>query len=109
MRQSDLKNALEAHNLKEIILNKHGCQGPETFRRNNTNIPIDGIWATPNITVEACGYFSYNSVFANTDHRCLWADISYVNAFGHNKPIIVKPITRRLQCKDPCIVTNYVK
>jgi hypothetical protein len=43
MRRSDLKDALELCSLKEIILNKHGLDGPETFRRNNTKTPIDGI------------------------------------------------------------------
>ena len=84
MRQSDLKSALEFCSLKEVIIKTHGPNGPATFRRNNTKTPIDGIWISPSIEVQACGYFDYDSVFANTDHRCLWADVSFVNAFGHN-------------------------
>ncbi len=109
MRRSDLKDALEACSLKEIILEKHGLQGPETFRRNNTKTPIDGLWASSNISIRGCGYFSYDDVFINTDNRCLWVDTSFVEAFGHNEPIISKPSTRQLHCKDPRIVSNYVK
>jgi hypothetical protein len=43
MRQSDLKSTLELCTLKEAILAKHGPQGPETFRRNNSKTPIDGM------------------------------------------------------------------
>ncbi len=109
MRQSDSKSALEFYSLKEVFLKTHGLNGPATFRRNNTKTPIDGIWVSPSIEVQACGYFDYDSVFVNTDHRCLWADISFVNAFGHNMPVIVRPAARRLHCKDPCIMANYVK
>lgn len=107
MRRGDLKDALESCSLKEIILEKHRLQDPETFKRNNTKTPIDRIQASPTI-VKSCVYFSYNAVFINTDHHCLWGNISYVNAFGHNKPIMIKPSTLRLHCKDPRIISNYI-
>lgn len=94
MRKSDLQSALESCTLTEAISAKHGLQGPETFRRNNTKTPIDGIWISPNISIQACGYFDYDAVFANTDHRCLWVDISYVNAFGHTMLVISRPSSR---------------
>ncbi len=109
MRQGDLKSALELCTLKEVILKRHGLNGPATFRRNNTKTPIDGIWTSPSIEIKACGYFDFDDVFPNTDHRCLWADISFSNAFGHNMPTIVCPIAHRLHCKDPHIMSNYVK
>ncbi len=77
MHQGDLRLALESCSLKEAILNKHGVNGPATFQRNNTRTPIDGIWVSPNVEVKACRYFAYDSVFINTDHRCLWADIFF--------------------------------
>jgi hypothetical protein len=109
MRKGDRKEALELCTLKEIILDKHGMKGPETFRRNNTKTPIDGIWASPNIAVRSCGYFAYDDAFINTDHQCIWADISYINAFGHNKPLMMRPSSRRLHCKDPRIISNYIR
>ncbi len=109
MKNSDLKMALENLTLNEVLLKKHGLNGPSTFRRNNSKHPIDGIWASPNICLKAGGYFAYDDVFLNTDHRCLWLDISFENAFGHNMPAIIRPQARRLHCKDPRLVANYVK
>lgn len=48
-------------------------------------------------------------LFLSIQTTALWEDISYVNAFGHNKPLIIKPSTQRLHCKYPCKVSNYVK
>ncbi len=45
----------------------------------------------------------------NTDHHYLWVDISFINAFGHSMPAIVRPAAHRLPCKDPRIVANFVK
>ncbi len=109
MKQSDLRNTLSSLTLKEVILDKHGLQGPSTFRRNNTKNPIDGIWATPSINISAGGYFDYDELILNTDHRCLWIDISYITAFGHTMPAIIKPSARRLHCRDPRLVDNYVR
>jgi hypothetical protein len=51
---------------------------------------------------------AYDSITLS-EHRCLWVDISYTNAFGHNMPLIQHPITRRLHCKDPRVVANYIR
>jgi hypothetical protein len=109
MRCSDLKEKLTTCHLREVLLQKHGPHGPSTYRRNNQRIPIDGIWTSPNITISAGGYFAYDEVFLNTDHRCLWIDITYIQAFGHTMPAIVKPSARRLHCRDPRIVNNFTR
>ncbi len=108
MKRSDLQKVLESCQLREVILEKHGVHGPSTYRRNNTNTPIDGIWATPGIVIQEGGYFEYDPVFINTDHRCLWIYISFISAFGHNMPHIIRPSARRLHCRDPRLVKNYV-
>lgn len=107
-KQSHLKASLELCTLHKVILAKHGRQGLSTFRQNNTRNPIDGIRASPNIMIQAGGYFTYDSVFMKTDHRCLWIDISYTTAFWHNMPSVFKPSVRRLHCKDPRPIVNYV-
>jgi hypothetical protein len=60
MKNSDLKTALENLALTEVLLKKHGLNGPSTFRRNNSKHPIDGIWASPNICLNAGGNAHYN-------------------------------------------------
>ena len=80
-----------------------------TYRRNTKNVPIDGIWISPNLEIKAGGYFAFDEVFQGTDHRTLWVDITYNMAFGHNMAPLVKPQARRLQCKDPRLVDNYIR
>jgi hypothetical protein len=36
-------------------------------------------------------------------------EISYVNAFGHTMPAIVRPSMRRLTLKNPRCIANYIK
>jgi len=86
MKNSDLKLALEQINMKEAILQRHGSHGPATHKRNSTSTPIDGIWITPGITIERGGYFPYDEVVMNTDHRCLWIDVPFSSVFGNDLP-----------------------
>ncbi len=107
MKSSDLTVAFSNCMLREVLLEKYGCNGPSTFIRNTTRTPIDGIWATPGIDIKMGGYFAYEEVFSGTDHRCLWIDLSFPTAFGHNMPPIIRPQMRRLHCGDPRLVDNF--
>jgi hypothetical protein len=107
MKSGDLASAFSNCSLREVLLDKYGLQGPSTFIRNTTHTPIDGIWATPGIDILAGGYFAYDKVFPGTDHRCLWIDLSFATAFGHNMPPVVRPQMRRLHCRDPHLGDNF--
>ena len=107
MISSNLAIAFSSCSIREVLLEKYGINGPSTFIRNKTRTPIDGIWASPGIDILAGGYFTYDEVISGTDHRCLWIDLSFANAFGHNMPPIVWPHMRRLHCKDPHLVDNF--
>jgi len=107
MRCSDLSRALTQCDLREVIMERHGTNGPSTFRRNNTETPIDGIWASRGIYIQKGGYFEYDAVFLNTDHRCLWIDISFETAFGYNMSELKRLAPKRLHCRDPRLVENY--
>ncbi len=50
----------------------------------------------------------YDQFLLNADHRCLWIDITYQQAFGHNMVAIPHSNTRCITCRDPRIVQNYV-
>jgi hypothetical protein len=45
----------------------------------------------------------------NTDHRCLWIDVSYITAFGHVMPALLRPKACQLHSKDLRVVANYVQ
>jgi hypothetical protein len=55
------------------------------------------------------GYLPYEAVITSTNHCCLWIDISFESKFGHNMPSIIWASMRRLQCKDPRTVKNFIK
>ncbi len=107
MHQGDVHQFLAWMQLHEAIMNKHGCITPSTYRHNNSNAPTDGIWVTPGVEVQVCGYSDFDEVFPGTDHRTLWMDLTFTVAFRHNMPPIIKPLARRLQCSNPCSVDNY--
>jgi hypothetical protein len=70
-----------------------------TFSRNLNNIPIDGIFATPAVSLQAGGYFGFGEG-PGLDHRCLWMDVSFQSAFGHSPPPMGQHKARRLTCED---------
>jgi hypothetical protein len=109
MRDSPLATALKNCSLTEVLLHRHGISGPSTFRRNQTRTPIDGIWASPGISILAGGYLDFDQLLTGADHRTLWIDVSLINAFRHVMPAIAKPKARRLHCRDPRVVHNYVR
>jgi len=69
MRHSPLALALSKCSLSEIILGKHGLEGPSTYQRNQTRTPIDGIWASPRTSMLAGGYLDYEQIFLAADHK----------------------------------------
>jgi hypothetical protein len=104
MRHGYLHPALSSCQLRECILERHGNKAVSTYKRNTKNVPIDGIWISPSLEIQAGGYFEFDEVFQGTDHRTIWVDFSYNMAFGHNMAPIIKPQLRRLQCKDPRLI-----
>jgi hypothetical protein len=109
MRDSPLAKMLAAYNLKEAILSKHGINCPATCKRNNSCTPIHSIWTSNEMGIKASRYLAYDTFMEGFDHRCLWLDITFKTAFGHNMYAMQRPQTRRLHCRDPRIVLNYVK
>jgi hypothetical protein len=109
MRASATSSALTHLTLQEVLLERHGRQAPSTYRRNSSNTPIDGIWMSPGLSILRGGYLSFDQLFLGTDHRGIWVDVSFVTAFGHTMPPIVKPKARRLTCQDPRLVENFTR
>jgi hypothetical protein len=107
MKNSDLSKALSQFSLQEAIIGRHGNNGPATQKRNYTSSPIDGIWLSPGLEILKGGYFEYDAVIPS-DHRCLWIDLTFINAFGHNMPPIHRKQAHRLHCRDLRLVQNYV-
>jgi hypothetical protein len=109
MRSGKVYEAFHNCNLHEATIHRHGTTTPSTYIRNTNMVPIDGIWCNPSLSISAGGYCEFDQVFFNTDHRTVWIEISYVQAFGHRMPAIMRPQARRLKCKDPRCVDNFIR
>lgn len=88
--------------LVEIFLQQHGTGGPSTYNRGSH--PIDGIYVSMTLQGIRCRYDEFV-----LDQRLRWAEIPLSIALGHNVPPSVKPKARRLKCKDPRVVSRYLK
>jgi exonuclease III len=106
MKNSDLSKSLSQLSLSEAILGRHGNDGLATHKRSSTGTPIDGIWFSPGLEIQKGGYLEYDAML-QSDHQCLWVDLSFQNAFGHNMAPIHKNQARRLHFRDPRLVQNY--
>ena len=96
-----------AADMKEIILNTHTAKSPPATCDKNTNRePIDGIFTTANIRLQAGGYSAFSSG-CPSDHRYLWIDVSFQDVFGHKSPPLVSPPIRRLNNRNPKLVERY--
>ena len=90
--------------MREILLERHGISPPNTH--NHGRLPIDGIFATPAITIIKGGYHGFGDAIPG-NHRCLWFDISFANVFGHDLPQRVRAKARRLKMHDPRTSSNF--
>jgi exonuclease III len=96
------------HNMRNLIFDRHDpTNAPTTYYRTRSNRIVDGMWATPNIIADRCGYLEPGDFPGN--HSLVWADISYVSALGHNPPNPLIPSRRRLQLWNRKCTRKYIK
>jgi hypothetical protein len=107
VRGGDTARIFAEMDMREVILEAHHDKSPPATCDKNTNRePIDGIFATPGIRIVAGGYSAFNSG-CPSDHRYLWIDIPYEDAFGYAAPPLFPPSARRLKSKDLMMVQRY--
>jgi hypothetical protein len=107
VRTGETAEFFRACGMKEAILDRHREQSPPaTYNRNQSRQPIDGLWVTPGLTAVAAGYEAFGKG-CPSDHRALWADFTYEDAFGHSPPPLTSPDARRLRAEDPRLADRY--
>ena len=94
--------------LRELILERHGTNGPATTRSNTSQQAIDGIWATHGINISTGGYLPFHNG-PKSDHRILWIKVPMITAFGGYSPPTRVPAERRLRLHHPRIQNKYTK
>ena len=107
IRTGRTQEFFRALGMKEAILARHAERSPPaTYNRNNSREPIDGIFVTPGLKAVAAGYEAFGEG-CPSDHRALWADFTYEDAFGHSPPPLIAPTARRLRSEDPRLSARY--
>jgi hypothetical protein len=109
IRTSATAEFFQTLGLRDAILDKHSqWSPPATHNRNNQRQPIDGLFVTPGLQALAAGYSGFGAG-CPSDHRVLWADFTYTDAFGLSSTPLVSPGAQRLNTKNPRLVEKYVQ
>ena len=87
----------EERHMYPVITGTHGINGPATY--NKGSYPIDEIFATPTLSIHACGYLEHG--LNNSDHRPIWIELDKEEILGTIPPPLIKSQARRLQMRDP--------
>jgi hypothetical protein len=69
--------------------------------------PIDGVWATSDITVSNAAIMPAG--YGIGDHRLFMINFSMMDIIGKSPPRIVRPASRRLNTKIPRVVAEYAR
>ena len=95
------------HHMTNVINEMHPSpNSPTTYAHTSSCRKVDGIWVTPGLHIERCGYTKPGLLTG--DHSFLWADISYDSALGHDPPMPQTPDARRLQLYNTKVVQKYL-
>ena len=82
LRNGPVKRLMARQGLREVLLSKHKTKSTvATFNRNTDHKPINDIFATRGIKVQAGGYYAFDEE-VKSPHRALWVDIDFASAFG---------------------------
>ena len=96
-----LKDKLE---MCEAVHKQVPGQGPNTHI--DGSVPIDGIWYTPDLTLERASYLPFDPQLG--DHRPVMAEFTQESVLGARLPRVVPHKARRLTSKVKRICQKYV-
>ena len=109
VRSGRFHNTMQSLGLKEAVLALHpNSDPPETCNKNQSRVPIDGLFVSAGIQPTQGGYTNYDTT-VRSDHRSLWLDIPFTSILGFNPPKPPNPNPRRLRAKDPRCRDKYNK
>jgi hypothetical protein len=91
--------------MKEVVGKFTGTPIDSTFFCSSK--PIDGIWATLDITV--CNAAIMSAGYGIGNHHLFVINFSMMNRIGKSPPRIFRPMSRRLNTKIPRVAVEYVQ
>ncbi len=96
---------IEGLAMKEVVGDFTGTPIGSTFFRGSK--PIDGVWATSNITVSNAAIMPAG--YGIGDHRLFVINFLMMDIIGKSPPRIVRPASRRPNTKIPRVVAEYAR
>lgn len=106
VRSNNIKQWAEQHGLRNVFTAESiGNTAIPTYSRGST--PVDGIFCSRSIHAVKVGYCAFG-LFPG-DHRLLWLDVTYRNAFGYNMAPPATPQARRLKTSDPNTLKKWIQ
>ena len=104
LRLGQVRHTLRQMGLSNAVLDHHHITTDvPTYHRGAHS--IDGIFHSRTLRPVKSGMAPFG--FFPSDHRLLWTDFTYDNAFGFHMPTLVFPQARRLKCNDPRVVRKF--
>ena len=93
--------------LRELITYKHGTEGPGSIRSDKKNNAVDGIWGSPGLDMNSCGYLPVNHGLKYY-HRMIRVKIYLANVYGNKTLPSKTPSARKLRLHHPAGQKNYI-
>ena len=104
---TSITNVFNECNMRNATFSVHNRNdAPTTHFRTSSNRTVDGMWVTPGLKIQRCGYLEPRDFPGNLS--MIWADIAYDDALGHNPPMPKSPDARRLKLQYPDVVHKYL-
>jgi hypothetical protein len=91
--------------MKEVVGEFTRTPIGSTFFRGSK--PINGVWATSDIAV--CNAAIMPAGYGIRDHQLFVIDFSTMDIIGKSPPKIVRPMSRCLHTKIPCVAAEYAR
>lgn len=98
-------NWVQQHGLEDLITRDRDDVIPPTYHRGSKQ--IDGIFASATIHAVRSGFMEFGGF--PSDHRALWFDMTYNNAFGCRMATTMTYAPRRLKSNDPKVQKRWIE
>ena len=93
---------MEEFDLKDVIREAHGNQGPSMWTMGKQQINV--ILVTRLLHVKACRYLPF--IHSVGDHRSIWVDIPHEEILGHCTPRFPTKTAPKLITLNPRVTKN---
>ena len=105
LHNGPLVKMLRTHKLKDLIQERTGTKGPNTYHSGKNQ--IDGVYVSEEVDCTGARYLPFWSGIG--DHRAIVIDIPHQVLFGEQLLTIQRPSGRRLRCDNEESVTKYTR